>query len=70
MAQVEGQRLLVAVERGEIPGEPVADHPLPAQRVALARGFDLDHFGAHIGQQHRAERSGQDARQIDDPDTR
>ena len=69
-AQVEGQRLLVAVERGEIPGEPVADDALAAQRVALPRGFDLDHLGAHVGEHHRAERPGQDTRQVDDPDSR
>ena len=69
-AQIQGQRALVAVERREIPAQPVPHRPLPAHRVARARGFDLDHLGPHIGQDHRAERPGQNARQIDHADTR
>src|SRR5689334_7266955 len=45
--QVERHGAFVAVERREIPAEPVADHALPPYRVARARRFDLDHFGAH-----------------------
>ena len=42
---------------------------LAAQRIA-ALCLDLDHVRAHVGQHHRAKRSGEDARQIDNPDSR
>jgi hypothetical protein len=39
----------------------------PAPRViAAARLFDLDDFGAEVGEQLRAPRAGEHARQIDD----
>jgi hypothetical protein len=65
MAQIQGHGALVAVERREIPAEPVADRALPAHRVARARGFDLDDLRTHVAQQHRAERPGKDAGQVD-----
>ena len=70
MPQIERQRALVAVEAGEIPAQTVAHDTLPAHRVALSRGFDLDHLGTHIGEQHRAKRSGEDAGQIDHAQSR
>jgi hypothetical protein len=70
LPQIEGQRALVAVEAGEIPTQPVTHDPLPAHRVAPARGFDLDHLGTHIGEQHRAERPGEDPGQINDAQSR
>jgi len=68
--QVERQRAFVAVEPGEIPAEPVADQTLPAHRVAVAGRFDLDHLGAHVAEQHGAERPGEDAGQIDHAQSR
>jgi len=70
MSQIESQGALVAVEPGEIPAQTVAHDTLPADRVALARSFDLDHVGTHIGEQHRAERPGEDAGQIDHAQSR
>ena len=32
------------------------------------RTLDPDHLGAHVGQQHRGERTGSDARELDDAD--
>jgi hypothetical protein len=53
------------------------DRPLPAHRVADAPRrrigspmLDLDHFRPHIGEDHRAERPGEGAGQIDYADTR
>jgi hypothetical protein len=39
-----------------------------AHRIALARVLDFDHLGTHVREEHRAERTGQDAGQIDDAD--
>src|SRR6516162_1968434 len=70
MPEIEGQRALVAVETGEIPAQALAHDTLPAHWVADTRGFDLDHLGTHIGEQHRAERPGEDAGQIDHAQSR
>jgi hypothetical protein len=50
--------------------EPIADDTLPAHRVALAGGFDLDHLGAHAAEDHRAERPGKDSGQINHAQSR
>jgi hypothetical protein len=68
--QVEGQRTLVAVEAGEVPAEPITDDTLSAHRIALAGGLDLDHLGSHVAEDHRAERPGEDAGQIDHAQSR
>ncbi len=39
-----------------------------AKRIAALRVFDLDHFGAEIGQHHAGERSGDHRSQLDHPD--
>src|SRR5438270_8653157 len=44
--------------------------PCWRRRIADPLCLDLDHLGAHIGQHQGAERPGQDASQIDDPDPR
>ncbi len=64
-AQIEGDRPLVAVIGGEIPAQPVAYGALMAHRIALAGRFHLDDVGAHIGEQHRAERAGEDAGEVE-----
>src|SRR5712675_1773627 len=68
--QVEGQRSLVAVETSEVPAEPVADDTLLAHRIALAGCLDLDHLGSHVAEDHRAERPGEDAGQINHAQSR
>ncbi|HKB00422.1 MAG TPA: hypothetical protein VKD02_06635 [Methyloceanibacter sp.] len=37
--------------------------------VALRR-LDLDHIGAHVGEQRAGERAGDEIRQLDDPNSR
>ena len=69
-AQIERQRALVAVEPGEIPGKTILDGALSAERIANAGRLYFDDVRAHIGEHAGAERPGQDARQIDDPNTR
>ena len=64
--QIEGDALLVAVDAEEI-GAPAADERLPRPGVvAVARVFDLDDLGAHVAEEHGAERTGEDAGEIED----
>ena len=63
--EVEHDRALVAVERGEVLAEARADRRPLAQHVALGR-LDLDDLGAHVGQQQAAERSRRDLAEFDD----
>src|SRR6058998_3525744 len=66
--EVERDALLAAVDRHEVRG--LARHkrrPFP-RVVALAPLLDLDDLGAHVGQHHRAERSSEDACEIEHPD--
>jgi hypothetical protein len=42
---------------------------IPSKVVAPARRFDLDDFRAHVGQDHRGQRPGDEVREIDDPDS-
>ncbi len=39
------------------------------RRSARAGAFDADHLRAHVGEQHRAERPGADARHLDHPES-
>jgi len=41
---------------------------LPADGIPFARRLDLDDLGADVGEQHVAERAGEDAGQVDDAD--
>ncbi len=68
--EVERDRLLAAVDRGEIGRFAVAEGTVFARVVALARRLDLDHARAHLGHQHGAIGPGEDARQIDDENAR
>ena len=54
--QIQGHGALVAIERGEVLAVAVGDRRPAAQRVAAVRVLDLDHVGAHVRQQHAAER--------------
>ena len=67
MLGVDRDRAFAAVEHGEI--EAVgAFHvaQLAARNVADARPFDLDHVGAHIGEELRAGRPGLHVREVED----
>ena len=66
MLGVDGDRPLAAVEHGEI--EAVgARHvaQLPARDVAGARTLDLDHVGAHVGEQLGASRARLHVREVE-----
>jgi hypothetical protein len=67
-AQVEGEGTLVAVELGEVPAQPLDHHAGGAHGIGRAGRLDLHHVGAHVGEEHGAERSGQDAGEVDDAD--
>ena len=66
--QVDGDALLVAVDP-EVVRAPAVDKRRPVARVVAVIGIlDLDHLSPHVAKEHRAERSGQHPRQIDDPE--
>ena len=67
--EIEGDRLLVPVELGEVPRQAVHDRALPANGIALARRLDLDDLGAHVAEEHAAERARENAGQVDDAET-
>ena len=63
--EIEGDRLLVAIELGEVPAEAVPDRALAAHRIAAPGRLDLDHLGAEVGEQLGAERARDDAGEVD-----
>ena len=69
LLEIEHQAALVAVERDEAHALAVADRRRGAAHVALRR-LDLDDVGAHVGEQRAGERTGDEIRQLDDPDPR
>ena len=67
-AQIGRHRALVAVQREEVGGVVPGERRSPVPRVvALARALDLDHVRAQVGEDHGAQRAGQDAGEVDDP---
>ena len=68
--EVERDAFLVAVDAQEIarsrPRGTAGPHA--ARVVALARLLDLDHARAHVGEQHRAVGTGEDAREVEHGD--
>ena len=54
--EIERQRLLVPVDREEVRRLAVGQERRAhhAHRIAAVRILDLDHLGAHVGEQHRA----------------
>ncbi len=61
-------RLLRLVQRNGAPCmRSGMQRRISAKIVAPARRFDLDHLRAHVGQDHRGKRSGDEMREIDDP---
>lgn len=59
--QVECQALLASLAGGEDPFDPA--HLVPG------RGLHLDDLRTEVGQQHGAERAGQEVAQVEDPQT-
>jgi len=72
MREVERQARLAGVDPDEIRGlvgAPLFHLSVPAPGVvAFARALDLDHPSAEIGEQARAVRAGQHAREVEDGD--
>src|SRR5207237_633977 len=64
--EVEYDRLLAAVDAGEIGRLAALERAVLPGVVAALRRLDLDHPRAELGQQQRAIRAGENARQIDD----
>ena len=52
---IEGDALLVTIDVAEI-GVALAAVAPGAHRIAFAGALELDHLGAHVGEDHRAER--------------
>ncbi len=66
--QVERDRFLAAVDRGEIRGDPVLERAILPGVVALARRLDFDHPCPQLRHQECAIGPREDAREIDDGD--
>ena len=67
--EIEGQAFLVAVDAEEVRAFFVQKRRAPGPGVvALARLLDLDDARAHVAQQHRAVRTRQHPRQVQDKD--
>ena len=70
LSQVERDALLAAVEREEEDRHAVDRRIAVAPLVAALRRLDLHHLGAQVGEDRGAERPGEKARQVEDPDAR
>ena len=67
LLEIEREGLLVAVDAEEIRAFGADERRSPPARIVAAAGLlDLDHARAHVGEQHRAERARQHAREVDD----
>jgi hypothetical protein len=62
--QIHRDALLAAVDRHEVRRFAAQERRPRARVVALARLLDLDDLGAHVTEDHRAERPGQHPREI------
>src|SRR4029077_4146085 len=67
--EIEHETALVAVERDKAHALVVADRRRRTTHVALRR-FDLDHVGAHVGEQRAGKRACDEIRELDDPNSR
>src|SRR6185437_10833050 len=65
--EVEHDRAFAGVELAEHRALAIALHRAAAHQVALGR-FDLDHVGAHVGQQAATMRPGDGGREVEDFD--
>src|SRR5215472_45666 len=66
--EVERNRLLAPVDRDEIRRFTVLEWTILTGIISLLRRFDLDHACPELGEQQRAVRARQDAREVDDRD--
>src|SRR5207244_10954045 len=67
--EIEHEAAFVAIERDEAHALAVAARRRRAPHVALRR-FDLEHVGAHVGEQRAGERAGDEICQLDDSNSR
>ena len=65
MAEVEGQRVLAAITRDEMPRLAGSERQELAGRVTGQR-LDLDDVGATFGEELRTERDGDELAELDD----
>ena len=65
LADVERDGALVAVDADEVAGVVVVERRAPVAHLVALRRLDLDHVGAVVGQDHRAVRAAEHARQVD-----
>jgi hypothetical protein len=70
LLQIDDEAFLVAVDAEEIVALAGDEGRKVPRLVAEAGRLDLQHFGAEIAEALGAERAGQDAGQVDDPDPR
>ena len=63
--QIERDALLAAVQREKEAAGAFDERRPGARVVAVLRLFDLQDLGAHVAEHHRAERAGDDPREID-----
>jgi hypothetical protein len=63
--EVERDRLLAPVHRREVGGLPVDEGQEVARFVARPGLLDLDHCRTQVGEHHRAERTGEDTREVE-----
>src|SRR5436190_20468377 len=66
-AHVENERALVAIESEKISGFAFDKWRAPRPRVVAVRRLDLDHVGAHVAEHHAAQRTCENAREIEHP---
>jgi hypothetical protein len=66
--EIEDDRFLAAIDRGEISRLAVLERAVLARVVTRLGRLDLDHARAQLGHQQRAVRPRENARQIDDGD--
>ena len=67
--QIDGEALLAAVQAEKEGAPPVPERRPGAGVVALGRLLDLDDLGAHVAEHHRAVGTGEDARQVEHPES-
>ena len=67
--EVQGDALLVAVDRHEVRRLALDERRPAARVVALAGLLDLDDLGAHVTEHHGAEGTGEDAGEVENADT-
>src|SRR3546814_16839225 len=65
-AEVGRQAALVAVDAEIIDADVAVERPPGADHLAFTRGLDLHDIGAEVAENHRAERPGERARQVED----